>query len=208
MVKNKITDLKQQQNNPHRISIYVDGKYFLGLDETDVLKEKLEIGQALSETDLERLRARSEDAKCLNSSLKLVQSRMYTARELTKKLSLKGFSEEAISYVVSELQYYGYVDDFEYARMYVEETKQKYGPMKLKQKLFEKGVPSDLIEDVLSNIDDSDTVVALLRTKMRRNAIMQEDVPKILRFLAQRGFSYDKSKKAIDTYMEEMNEDC
>ncbi len=206
MAKNKITDLKQQKNNPNRISLYVDDKYLFGLADTDVLKERLEIGHELSESDIERLKVRSEDAKCLNAALRLVQSRMYTKRELSKKLHGKGYANEVVSYAVSEMEHYGYIDDFQYAQMYVQEVAEKYGVLKIKQKLFEKGVPADVIEDVLECADNADAAFEILRIKLRGNTLSEEDKPKLMRFLAQRGFTFDQSRKAIDRYSEEMNE--
>ncbi len=201
-MQNKITDIKQQQKNQERFSVYVNGQYAFSLDGVDLLKESLSVGQILSESDIERIMMRSESSKCLQTALSLAQSRMYTERDLRKKLSSKGFSEDSVDFSISELKRYNYVNDALFAQMYVSEVKQKYGPLKIKQKLFEKGISSEIIAEALQDVENTDSAVDVLRTKMRNQPISDEDYQKALRFLAQRGFNYEQAKKTIDTYME------
>ena len=201
-MQNKITDIKQQQKNTTRFSIYVDNRYMFSLDDIDLLKEKLSVGQILTESDIERIKIRSEEGKCMHYALSLVQSRMYTEREMRRKLCLKNFSDDSIEITLSELKRYNYVDDYLFAEMYAREVEAKFGKLKIKQKLYEKGVASEIIQSILENVDNGNAAVELLKRKWRDLPIDSNDKQKAFRFLAQRGFDFDQAKKAIDTYME------
>ena len=201
-MQNKITDIKQQQKNTARFSIYVDNKYMFSLDDVDLLKEKLSVGQVLTESDVERVKIRSEEGKCMHYALSLVQSRMYTEREIRRKLCLKKYSDDSIEITLSELKRYNYIDDYSYAEMYAKEVEAKFGKLKIKQKLYEKGISSEIIQSILETVDNGNAAVEILKRKWRNLPIDGDDKQKAFRFLAQRGFDFEHAKKAIDTYME------
>lgn len=201
----KITDIVAQVNNKERCSVYLDGKFVFGIGELDLLKFSLKIGQELSDSEIRTILNAVDETKCQDYANSLVCARMYTERELRKKLEQKQFSSEIINDVVLNLKEYRYIDDRNYAEMYISESKQKYGIYKIKQKLFEKGVSPEIIDDCLSEFSNTETAVSQLKIKLRCKPLLKEDEQKMLRFLAQKGFSYDEAHEAIRVYMEEFD---
>ena len=204
----KITDIAPQVNNPDRCSVYLDGKFAFGISELDLIKFSLKIGQVLTESQINDVLHAVDETKCQDYANSLVCSRMYTEKELRKKLTSKKFTTDVIETVISRLKEYGYVDDWNYAEMYINETKQKYGVFKLKQKLYEKGVTGSVIDELLSEFDNKETAVNQLRLKLRNKPLQPDDIQKMLRFLAQKGFSYDEAHEAIRIYTEETDGFC
>ena len=68
----------------------------------------------------------------MNLALRLLTARRRTRRELEVHLGRKGFSSEVISPVLEKLEYYGYLDDKTFARLWVGTKVSKRGLVKLK----------------------------------------------------------------------------
>lgn len=203
---NKITDIATQVNHNDRCSVYINGKFAFGISQLDLLKFSLKIGKELNDSELKEILYAIDETRCQDYVNSLVCSRMYTERELRKKLAAKKFSDDVIDTVILRLSEYGYVDDKAYAEMYVSEVKQKYGVYKIRQKLFEKGVPEKIIDESLQNLCNTETAVTHLKAKLRGKPLLAEDKQKILRFLVQKGFTYDESHEAIRIYMEDLDD--
>ena len=91
----------------------------------------------------------------------------------------------------------GYVDDFKFAKFWIENRNQRKGSSikKLKSELFSKGVSSEIIEQVLasSKRNDSEEIQKIIAKKAKKYA----DEKKLVAYLARQGFSYDEIKKAL-----------
>ena len=203
---NKITDITQQTNHKDRYSVYIDGKFAFGISDFDLLKLSLKVGQELSNNELQEIMYTLDETKCQDYANSLVCARLYTEKEIKKKLVAKKFSVEVIKAVIQKLAEYGYINDRAFAEAYVSETKQKYGVYKIRQKLYEKGVPEKIIDECLEELDNKGVAVNQLKIKLRNKRIITEDKQKLLRFLAQKGFAYDEAHDAIRIYMEEFND--
>lgn len=127
--------------------------------------------------------------------------RAYSIGELREKLLNKevenSIVDEAIFYFIDNK----YLNDEEYARNYVENAlKYKaYGKFKIKQKLREKKVPSEIIEDVLGNIDSTDEALEKAFQSKSRGLDLKDrkDKEKLVRRLASRGFAFDDINRRI-----------
>lgn len=202
---NKITDITEQVKNKGRFSVFINGEFSFGISDFDLLRLSLKVGQEISDEYLQEIISSLDESKCLEYASSLVTSKMYTEKNIRDKLKTKGYSTLSINNAINKLKEYKYIDDYFYAETYIDETKHKFGAYKIRQKLYEKGVPSSIIDACMVEFENSDCAVNILKTKLRGNIPLKEDIPKLLRFLAQKGFSYDESKKAIDDCMEEFN---
>lgn len=204
-MKNKITDIKPQVKHDGRFSVFINDKFAFGISELEMLKFSLSSGMELSDKKLNEILLALDVEKCQDYANSLVCARMYTKKELKRKLSTKGYSDETVNVVISRLAEYGYVDDFEYAKLYISEMKQKFGVYKLKQKLYEKGISSEILDRCFEDFENKDVAVKHLKTKLRGRRYEKDDIPKLLRFLAQKGFTFDESQSALRTYMEDLD---
>ena len=202
---NKITAITPQANHTDRYSVFVNDKFAFGISTFDLLSLSLKEGSSLSDIEYKEVLNSLNESKCQDYANSLVSVKMYTEKKLRQKLKEHNFSEDTINTVVLRLKEYGCVDDAVYAEMFVNEAKQKYGVYKIRQKLFERGVPSEIIDEALTCLDNLDTAVLHLKTKLRSTPFKDEDIPKLLRFLAQKGFCYDDAKQALNKYMEDLN---
>ncbi len=81
------------------------------------------------------------------AALKILNYSDKTSFELRKKLMEKGFEEEYVNLVIGSLLESGIVDDSRYARIYIKsKTESGKGYMWIKNKLYQKGVESSVVE--------------------------------------------------------------
>lgn len=114
-----------------------------------------------------RILASKEGTLSLNqakeTAYRLLSYRDRSSKEIVLKLEEKGFAEGMIVETLSFLREAGYLDDVRFARQWAQSRmeRRRLGPIRLKGELLEKGIPSDLIEEVLSGLSDQWAPLAL-----------------------------------------------
>ncbi len=131
--------------------------------------------------------------------------RLHSASELRTKLRQKGYEIEMIDQVISELKDKNYLDDSEFASVFVEEKfrSKMWSERKLKAELIKRGVKSSVVSEILSKKyseeDDYENAltVALKKYKMlqERNLDLQTTKKKLISFLNTRGYNYETIKQ-------------
>lgn len=130
----------------------------------------------------------------------------YTAKTLMQKANLlfkedTSFNEEALNHLIER----GIVDDLRYAqRLTLSYSEKNIGPNKIKQKLYTKGFTSQIINECVESISNTeedylDKALALKIKKFGELPIVDEKIKqKALRHLIGQGFSYSVANKAIN----------
>ena len=134
--------------------------------------------------------------------------RLHSASELRTKLRQKGYEIEMIDQVIGELRDKSYLDDTEFASVFIEEKfkSKMWSERKLKSELIKKGISSSVISDVLSKKfpDEGDfnnaLTVSLKKYKIlqERNLDLQTTKKKLISFLNSRGYNYETIKQVCD----------
>jgi len=143
-------------------------------------------------------------------ALRIVSKRSISAAEIKKRLINKGDSEEVADFTVNWLKELGLINDLEYAHSIVRHYSEKgYGPARVRDEFFKRGIPKDMWDDVVKGeLDDSDieiAAIAFLEKKIKGN-IEEVDLNHVSNALVRRGFSYEQARQAISRYIEEIKE--
>ena len=129
----------------------------------------------------------------------------YTSKTLMQKANIlfkedTSFNEEALNHLLEQ----GIVDDLRYAkRLTLSYSEKNIGPNKIKQKLYTKGFTSQIINECVESINNTeedylDKALALKIKKFGESPIVDEKLKqKALRHLVGQGFSYSVANKAI-----------
>jgi regulatory protein len=194
-----ITALEVQQKNKDRVNVYIDGRFAFGLAALEAVR--LRRGQQLSDDEIAALQNRDEAHQAHESALRFLDYRPRSVMEVRRHLKGKSVAPEVIDEVVERLAGVGLLDDREFARYWLENRSdfRPRGERALRQELRQKGVPDDIIAEVLAqghSEDDAAYQAALAQARKVRTADPFEFRRKVEAHLARRGFSYDVAHDA------------
>ncbi len=155
--------------------------------------------------------------KWLDYALYLLSIRMRTKAEILKKLKEKQVEPEIIQLVLSFLESHHYIDDENFAQLYIENHQHEHGAYRMRRKLKEKGIEEAILEPLFEAIDEEDSLASakqVLLKKCRSLSIDQEQLQsdyvyrqkiyqKLMRFLAYRGFSSSVTHTVIKDVLQQ-----
>jgi len=107
--------------------------------------------------------------------------------------------------VADRLTDLGLLSDGEYARTVARHYAAKgYGPRKIKDELYRRGVPREYWEDALEELEPDDAQIdRLARQKLRGGEPTRENLKKVSDYLARRGYGWEEISAALDRLREE-----
>lgn len=192
-----ITKIEQQKNKA-RVNIFVDDAFFCGINKETALIFKFKVGQVTSEETLKQAVFESETKSAFEKASSYLETRMHSKKELADKLIKKGYSKESSNEAINKLEEYHFVDDALFAKQFLEQNS-KLSKNMIKNKLLQKGVPFDIVNDVLSLREEDDEfdvcekqVQKYLKSKKIEN---YNDLSKMYASMLRKGFSIDTVKK-------------
>lgn len=192
-----ITDLKVQVKNKKRVSVYLDGEYFCGLDLFTTMLHRLKVGMQIDEKTLANIQIESEQNIAFDKALKYLERSVKTERAIRQKLSSYGFLNEVIDVVVEKLKGYSYIDDKDYAERYVSTYSNRKGKRLIKAELKQKGVNEKDIESALNGVENElENAVNLAKKYAKNKPNDQKNFAKCYKYLLSKGFSYEDSLTA------------
>ncbi|MBP3581579.1 MAG: RecX family transcriptional regulator [Clostridia bacterium] len=192
-----ITKIEQQKNKA-RVNIFVDDAFFCGINKETALIFKFKVGQVTSEETLKQAVFESETKSAFEKASSYLETRMHSKKELADKLIKKGYSKESSNEAINKLEEYHFVDDALFAKQFLEQNG-KLSKNMIKNKLLQKGVPFDIVNDALSLREEDDEFVVCekqvqkyLKSKTIEN---YNDLSKMYASMLRKGFSIDTVKK-------------
>jgi len=133
-------------------------------------------------------------------ALRALGRRMHTSHEIRAALSRRGFEEEVAESILVELGRQGYIDDLDFARVWVSSrsANQLHGRLRLIRDLRQKGIPDEMAESVIRDSlpEEEEVAIAIkaaekklraMRSIGRANGAKGRDT--IYRHLRSRGFT-------------------
>ncbi|TAG88582.1 MAG: regulatory protein RecX [Oscillatoriales cyanobacterium] len=138
---------------------------------------------------------------CLDYFYFLLSRKDYSASELRKKGQEKGFGNEQMLEAIAQIQDRGYQSDTRLVANSIASAAGKYGKSAIKRKCLQKGISSDLFEEVwesesAENVDSAAEKLAGLKAKVMRkykidawDKVDPKTKGKVLNYLQYRGFN-------------------
>ncbi len=138
-------------------------------------------------------------------ALLLLKFRPRSEYELCQRLERKGFSESVVKEAIVLLRQKRLVDDFQFARFWVEcRIRKALGVSRIKQELKVRGVSSSLIEQAIKNFADKysekEAVEGLAFSRWEKLKHIEHGKAKrrLFSYLLRRGFSSDIVQEAVE----------
>ena len=203
-----ITAITPQVKDKKRVNIFLDGKFFCGLQKITQMTNNLQVGDVVSEKRLSELVFESEYTACVDLAYKYLGRKSHTKMQVILYLQGKNFDNKVIGRVISKLEEYGYLDDMQYAKTYIDIKKTSKGKRMLSAELKLKGVDSKTIEEALETLEDEDINAYNVAKKYIKNKPFDFELKaKAFRYLISKGFSYDKATGALDKISAELKQE-
>ena len=178
-----------------RRGVFIDGQYSFPLYLSEISKYHISEGGEFTPEKLEVIRDIIH-RRIRERVLYLLGDMPRTEKNIRTKLLQSHYTDECITPVIEELKKYKYIDDVSYAYEYANTL--KYNGHKSKRvveaKLYEKGVPREIIYQVMNDFDTDETqqLEHMIRKKgYEPNEVYMLDYKtqqKLYRYLSGRGF--------------------
>lgn len=210
-MNNVITKIETQKNNSKRVSIFIDNKFAFGIYKKTLYKFDLTKGDKIDESLRREIILEDEYSDCINKSYSLLSYKDRTTDELKDKLLKKEFNINTINKVLNKLKDLGYLDDYEYAKRYIDFKIEKMGSYKIKNKLLKKGVNERIINEILNKYSQEYEFEKALKLAKKRNE-KYEDISykkryqRVSGYLKRKGYSYDIINNVLEDVLYEYKE--
>ncbi|MCD8355459.1 MAG: recombination regulator RecX [Clostridia bacterium] len=132
----------------------------------------------------------------------MLSRRPLSAAMLEKKLLDKDFLPEAAAYAVERMRILHAIDDHAYAELLLRSYSRKgYGILRIRQEMRQRGVPNDIIAEILEDFEpDWDMMKALLDRKLRGDVSDRKTREKAMAALQRRGFTFSQIRTVMEDY--------
>lgn len=142
-------------------------------------------------------------------ALYLLERQDYTETKLMQKLTVRfqhnqQFNQEVVDYC----REYGYINDKRFAHRYTNSLlQQKMGPSKIRQKLYNKGFSSAVIDHAMTLTAEKDYLSDALLLKQKKYGTQPisdaKEYQRAMGFLVRKGFTFDVATNALKMTEEE-----
>ena len=202
----EITAIKPQKRDPERVSIDLDGAFALGITR-DLLHEfDLHVGTILSEDDLCKLQGAERRTKAYQGALAFLAYRERSVKEVRDWCWRKDYGDLADG-IINDLISRDYLSNERFATLFAREKSrlQNWGPGRLRSELIKKGIASDLIAEVLDELDESVDFAAGARELIQKRYDRLKrpnlkDKKRFWAFLQRKGFKTSTIRNVLDAY--------
>lgn len=130
-------------------------------------------------------------------ALHLLEYMDRTEKGLRKKLG-QTYPPDVVDETIQYLRSYGYIDDKRYAGHYLSLHRDKKGRRRLFQELYQKGVPSSLVQEAWEELcmeeepDEKGSIERLIEKKIgEQTQLSRKEYQRLTSYLARRGFSWE-----------------
>ncbi|MEE1197411.1 MAG: regulatory protein RecX [Lachnospiraceae bacterium] len=134
-----------------------------------------------------------ESRKAKLRALKILTRMDKTEQELEDALNRAGFSPEAVREAMDYVRSFGYLNDANYARKYVECYKDRKSRQKIRFDLMRKGIGKELVDEAIENCEDMDELDVLRRALHKKwnceEKPDEKNLNRIAASLSRQGFS-------------------
>lgn len=200
----RITAIEEQSKKSNRRSIFINGRFVLGVDESVVAELGLRVGQRMTAEMLERVNHAELVSKAKRKALKLLEYRPRSSKEIASRLAMAGFEEDVIEEALTRLEELGFIDDVGFSQAWVTHrvTGNAMGSARIRWELRHKGISTEVVEEALSVLD-TDTEYRSAMDAARRRWERDRDPDerskrrRLASYLRRRGFDWDIINKVL-----------
>ena len=205
----RIERVEASKHKRGRVLVFLADGACLKITEQELLDFGLRAGDDLNEATLAKLKEAAGVSNVKATAADIIGKRAMSRAALEKKLKEKGASEADARYAAEWLEAIGAINDADYAALLVRHYGEMgYGPARVREKLYEKGVPRELWDDALDQLPEGgDQIDRFLQGKLRGRTPDEKEKKRLTDALLRRGYSWGDVRAAWNRLGSETWED-
>lgn len=186
-----------------KYKVYIDGQFAFVLYKGELSRYQVKEGNEISREIYDKIHDEVLMKRAKLRAMHLLNDMGRTESQLKMKLDQGGYPEDIVEMALAYVKSFGYVNDLNYARNFIESRKNKKSRLELKMLLKEKGVSQEHIERAMEECYEKEDSVEAIRKIMEKRHYCPEEASyeekqKIMAYLVRKGFSYDDIKRAAE----------
>lgn len=196
-----IQELKPSKHVEGRwLAVLEDGS-ILRIGEGEVVDFALYAGRELSDEEAERLQEAARRGEWKRKAIELLMRKPQSRKELGRKLLEWEASQEEAEAICDRLEELGYLNEAEYAGRIVRHYAAKgFGERKLRDELYRRGIPRELWDEALAQIEDNSEAIDAFLEKKLKGSHDPKEIKRVSDALARRGFRWPEVSDALRRY--------
>ena len=190
----KISKIEPQKKNKKRCSIFIDGKFSVGLNKEIVIRYNLHEGLEITDREFDEILHQAEKGKIANRAFKILHYRERSVEELRARLIRIGFDNRLVDELVDELIADKTLDDERFANAFVNDytNLKPRGNRFIISELNKKGIAKELTARLVSTRDERKMIKQYVEKKASSLDIKKpKERQRLVRRLLTRGFTPD-----------------
>lgn len=200
MTVTKITEISKS-----RVKIEIDYEFTFVLYKGELHLYRIEAGKQMEEADYRKLTEDLLPKRAKLRAMNLLKSRAYTKMQLRDKLIRGGYSEKIADLAIEYVASYGYVDDEQYTKDFIEYNREKKSRKRIQADLMQKGISEQLFQSVWESIAGEDNGEAEIKQILywmdkrhfQPSNATYEEKQKMMAFLYRKGFSINHIRNVL-----------
>lgn len=208
----KVTKLEYQKKDPSRVNLYIDEGFFCGISLNTLAKENLYEGMDIVSQDLDRIALEDLKERFLTRATDYLLRSPKSEFQIYRYLKNLAYKKKDVWYkkdislnwdmffdeIVEKLKSYKYIDDENFARMFVQSRvkNRPRGKIVLVGELMSKGISKDIAQKVCEEeVVDEEQLLKDTFEKKYRGEKFDLNNRKMVNFLLRKGFNWDLIRK-------------
>ena len=189
-----ITNIEAATNAKYKV--YIDGEYAFILYKKELSRYHIAAGQELEEGVWQKIRTEVIGKRAKLRALHLLNDMGRTEAQLRQKLERDGYTTDVVEEAVSYVKSFGYINDENYARIYIDNRKNRKSRKEIFANLLQKGIDREVVERVFEECyegEDARKAIAQILKKKHYDpeTADRKETQKILGYLSRKGFGYE-----------------
>lgn len=185
-----------------KYKVYLDGQFAFVLYKGELSRYHIAVGEELSELVYQQILKEVLLKRAKLRAMHLLNSMGRTENQLRDKLKQSLYPEEVIEAAMNYVKSFGYVNDAEYARSFIDSRKDRKSKRELYMQLGQKGIAKDTLDQIFEeyyDVEDSREAIEAIVRKRRYDPEKATNVEtqKIMGYLMRKGFAYDDIRKVL-----------
>ena len=186
-----------------RYKVYLDGQFAFTLYKGELSRYHI-AEESVIEDDICDSLQQIITKRAKLRAMHLLSDMGRTESQLRTKLKQGGYAEDAVEAAIRYVKSFGYIDDLDYAKRYIQNRQNQKSKRELYAQLVGKGIERELIELAMEECytGEDDEIEAIRRLAAKRKYhfrdATREEQQKQTAYFMRKGFSYENIRRALE----------